>query len=84
MLDQHLSSMQTCSGQIGLVDFESDFGTCTKNVTYPLNKNFLGFLSVYANNKNNKKIQKYIEFKLRRSQGAYRISIKILCTIKKL
>ena len=41
-----LSSMQYCSGQIGLVGFESDFGNCTNNVTYPPNKNFLGFLSV--------------------------------------
>ena len=32
MLDQHLLSMRSCSGQIGLVGFESDFGTCTKNV----------------------------------------------------
>ena len=30
MLGQHLLSIRSCSGQIGLVGFESDFGTCPK------------------------------------------------------
>ena len=52
MLDQHLSSMRSAVGQIGYGWFWVDFGACTKNVTYPPKKNFLGFKHVNGNESN--------------------------------
>ena len=46
MLDQHLSSMRSAVWTVWIWLVLGDFGACTKNVTYPPKKIFLGIKHV--------------------------------------